>query len=90
MKWIKSSRSAGGNCVEVAYAKSSRCASNGCVEVAYVQSSQCNNGTCVEVGQSEHTVYIRDSKDPNIAPIRVPAAAWTVFLDAVTAGEITP
>ncbi|MCZ1007345.1 DUF397 domain-containing protein [Streptomyces lydicus] len=74
LSWFKSSYSgsAGGNCIEVAYAwhKSSYSGSAG--------------GDCVEVATCPHAVHVRDSKDPDGPALTLSAPAWTAFIANVS------
>ncbi len=72
--WRKSSYSGGaGDCVEV-WRKSSRCESELCVEV-----TTCN---C-----DDHTVLVRDSKDPHGPILSFGLSQWKAFTDGIKNGE---
>ncbi|MFD8963462.1 DUF397 domain-containing protein [Streptomyces sp. NPDC059568] len=45
-----------------------------------------DGGNCVEIADLTGAVGIRDSKDKTGPALVVPAAAWTFFVDLVTAG----
>ena len=64
-EWRKSSRSAGGNCVELAWRKSS-CSNGG--------------GECVELALAAEAVAVRDSKNPEGPVLTFPAASLATFL----------
>ncbi|MEU8706668.1 DUF397 domain-containing protein [Streptomyces sp. NPDC048565] len=68
LTWFKSSYSASGNCLEVAYDwhKSSYSGSKG--------------GNCVEVAAHPSAVHIRDSKVTDGPVLTVPPAAWATFV----------
>ncbi|MFJ7771750.1 DUF397 domain-containing protein [Streptomyces sp. NPDC097107] len=74
LTWVKSSYSAGdgGQCVEVAWTKSSYSSGSG--------------GDCVEVANTDATVLIRDSKQPDAALLAVPSARWTAFVRMAARG----
>lgn len=50
------------------------------------KSSRCGTSTCVEIAHHGGEYLIRDSKNPDQAPIRLDRTAWAGFLDAVKAG----
>ncbi|MFF8783518.1 DUF397 domain-containing protein [Streptomyces sp. NPDC015125] len=74
LTWFKSSYSgsAGGDCIEVAYAwhKSSYSSDEG--------------GDCVEVASCPHAIHVRDSKNPGGPVLTLGATAWAAFLADVT------
>ena len=70
--WTKSSRSCGGDCVEVMWRKSSR---------------SLDTNACVETAQADDTMLVRDSKDPDGAILRFTTAEWNAFVAGVRAGE---
>jgi Domain of unknown function (DUF397) len=51
------------------------------------RSRRCGNGTCVEVARIGDDYLIRDSKHPEVGPLRFSAAEWNSFADAVRDGE---
>jgi hypothetical protein len=56
--------------------------------VKWHKSTRCGNNTCVEVARVNDDEYlVRDSKNPNIAPLSFTAEEWTAFVDGVAAGE---
>ena len=57
--------------VGLAWRKSSRSTGSG------------DNGNCVEVAFAGPVVAVRDSKNPGVGALAVPAAAFTAFLRAV-------
>jgi hypothetical protein len=46
-----------------------------------------NGGNCVEVANLDDAVAVRDSKHPDNGVLVFAKADWTVFVDAVRAGE---
>jgi uncharacterized protein DUF397 len=94
--WRKSSYSGQGNCVEVAtsrpWQKSSHSSGQGnCVEVApalaWQKSSHSAAVDCVEVASRTGVVAVRDSKDPDGAPLILTPDTWRAFLAGVRAGQ---
>ncbi|WP_267241153.1 DUF397 domain-containing protein [Streptomyces sp. PR69] len=80
--WRKSSYSNmdGGNCVEVAQDFP------GAARWRRSSYSNSNGGACVEVAANlPGVVPVRDSKNPHLPPIVVPAAAWAVFVGGLKA-----
>ncbi|MDH2388771.1 DUF397 domain-containing protein [Streptomyces sp. HNM0663] len=80
--WCKSSYSNidGGDCVEVAR--------NFPGAARWRKSSYSNidGGNCVEVAANlPGVVPVRDSKNPHLPPVVVPAAAWAVFVGGLKA-----
>jgi hypothetical protein len=71
--WFKSSFSAAGNCLEVAFKKSSFSA---------------HNGGCVEAALSPvGGVLVRDTKDRSKPAHEYNYTEWKAFIDGVKAGE---
>jgi hypothetical protein len=71
--WFKSSFSAGGNCLEVAFKKSSFSAHNGgCVEAALTPAGG---------------VLVRDTKDRTKPAHEYTAGEWDAFIKGAKAGE---
>ena len=56
----------------LSWRKSSRSTANG------------DNGDCVEIAFAEQVVAVRDSKNPDVAPLAVPTKAFTAFLRSTT------
>jgi hypothetical protein len=73
--WRKSSYSAQGNCVEVATGR------------AWQKSSHSASVDCVEVASQTGVVAVRDSKDPDGAPLILTPDTWRAFLAGVRAGQ---
>jgi hypothetical protein len=46
-------------------------------------SRSAHDGNCVEIAPFSGRVAVRDSKNPEGAPVVVPARAWTAFVEAV-------
>jgi len=72
--WRTSSRSSGGNCVEVSLPQWRKA------------TASYNNG-CVEVASAGGRVGVRDSKDPGGPMLVFAAAEWEAFLEGAKAGE---
>lgn len=56
-------------------------------QTAWRRSSICANGTCVEVASVAGGYLIRDSKNPDQAPLRFSEEELAAFAAAFTAGE---
>lgn len=54
---------------------------------AWRKSSRCGTATCVEVARVGEKYLIRDSKNPEIAPLMFSAEEWRAFEAGVQAGE---
>jgi Domain of unknown function (DUF397) len=91
MTWIKSSKCAGGDCLEVdlEFRKSTASSETAnCVEVAYHKSTASSGGACVEVaGCTCDEVRVRDSKDPDGPVLVFTRDEWRAFLDGAKKGE---
>ncbi|GAA3358399.1 DUF397 domain-containing protein [Saccharopolyspora gregorii] len=46
-----------------------------------------SNGDCVEVAAEPAEAIVRDSKEPDGAWLRIPAARWRGFLNSVVRGR---
>ncbi len=53
------------------------------------KSSRCGTNTCVEVAKVDGEYLVRDSKNPNMAPLAFTAAEWNAFVQGVNAGEFS-
>jgi Domain of unknown function (DUF397) len=51
------------------------------------KSTRCGNATCVEVAKVNDQYLIRDSKNPNGAPLSFTPEEWDAFVAGVRAGE---
>jgi len=49
-----------------------------------------SNGQCVEIANLDHSVAIRDSKNPTGPALIFTPAEWATFLAAVKDGEFDP
>jgi hypothetical protein len=59
-------------------------------KLTWVKSSRSGSqGDCVEVAATPDGRYVRDSKNPGGAVLRISADAWREFTDAVKAGRIS-
>jgi hypothetical protein len=56
-------------------------------EPAWRKSSRCGNTTCVEVAKVGTEYLIRDSKNPDKAPLAFTEDEWIAFEAGVKAGE---
>ncbi|MEU4558548.1 DUF397 domain-containing protein [Actinoplanes sp. NPDC023936] len=56
-------------------------------EPAWRKSSRCGTSTCIEVAKVDGHYLIRDSKNPDVAPLQFNEAEWTAFCAGITAGE---
>jgi hypothetical protein len=52
--------------------------------------SEASDNECVEIRVDGDAVLIRDSKDPTGPVLRVDAAAWSGFIDAVRRDRVRP
>ena len=53
------------------------------------KSSYCGTNACVEVALTSDTVLVRDSKNPQVAPLSFTADEWSAFVQGVRAGEFS-
>jgi hypothetical protein len=51
------------------------------------KSSYCGTNACVEVAQTSDAILVRDSKNPQVAPLSFTADEWVAFVKGVKAGE---
>lgn len=56
-------------------------------DVKWRNSSYCGTNACVEVASAGGLIYVRDSKNPNIAPLAFTTEEWGAFIRGVRAGE---
>ncbi|MEV0896604.1 DUF397 domain-containing protein [Actinoplanes sp. NPDC049802] len=54
---------------------------------AWRKSSRCGTSTCVEVAKVNDQYLIRDSKNPEAAPLSFDQNEWNAFVEGVAAGE---
>ncbi len=54
---------------------------------AWRKSSRCGTSTCVEVAKVDGKYLIRDSKNPDLAPLIFDQAEWDAFVCGVEADE---
>jgi hypothetical protein len=57
--------------------------------VNWRKSSRCASNTCVEVAQVESGVMVRDSKNPDRAPLQFTREEWSAFVEGVNLGEFS-
>jgi hypothetical protein len=55
--------------------------------VKWHKSTRCGSNACVEVAKVNDEYLVRDSKNPNAAPLSFTADEWTAFVEGVSAGE---
>lgn len=48
---------------------------------------RCGTNACVEVACAGDRVYLRDSKNPEVAPLAFTRQEWSAFTASVSAGE---
>lgn len=53
----------------------------------WTRSTGCSDASCVEVGHDNGEYLVRDSKNPDVPPLRFTAAEWAAFVEGVQAGE---
>lgn len=51
------------------------------------RSGQCATGACVEVARVGDRYLVRDSKEPDVAPLAFTDAEWDAFVAGVKAGD---
>ncbi len=56
-------------------------------ELRWRKARPCNSGNCVEVANDGDRVLLRDSKNPQIAPMVFTRDEWAVFTAGVRAGD---
>jgi len=55
--------------------------------VKWQKSTRCGSNACVEVAKVDNEYLVRDSKNPEAAPLTFTADEWTAFVEGVSAGE---
>ena len=65
----------------IAWKRSSFCSESACLEAG----KRCDAGHCLEAGRSpqDGIVLVRNTKTPDLEPIKFTPAQWKFFLDAV-------
>jgi hypothetical protein len=53
------------------------------------KSTRCGSSACVEVARDGAEYLVRDSKNPDSAPLRFTDAEWRAFVAGVNAGEFS-
>ncbi|WP_433299970.1 DUF397 domain-containing protein [Actinoplanes sp. CA-030573] len=53
------------------------------------KSSRCGSTACVEVAKVDNTYLVRDSKNPDTAPLSFTREEWTAFVEGVNQGEFS-
>ncbi len=56
-------------------------------EPRWRRSGRCANGACIEVAKVGDRYLLRDSKNPEAAPLSFSAPEWTAFVAGVEAGD---
>jgi predicted secreted Zn-dependent protease len=51
------------------------------------RSQSCGNGACVEVAKADDRYLVRDSKNPDAAPLSFTRDEWVTFIQGVEAGD---
>lgn len=51
------------------------------------RSNRCGNSTCIEVAKMDDHYLIRDSKNPDAAPLIFTPAEWDAFVAGVRDGD---
>lgn len=54
---------------------------------SYTKSTFSGNCGCIEVKSTDGTIYVRDSKSPDTAPLAFTRVEWQAFLDGVRNNE---
>jgi hypothetical protein len=53
----------------------------------WLRSSRCGNDSCVEVAREGERVLLRDSKNPETAPLEFTISEWVAFIGGAQNGE---
>ena len=56
------------------------------MEIRWHKSQASGLNGCIEVGRTAEYIYVRDSKDPNKARLRLNGAQWIYFIEKVKDG----
>ena len=59
------------------------------ISVNWRKSSRCSSNACVEVAKVEGGVIVRDSKNPDRAPLQFTPEEWSAFVQGVNLGEFS-
>lgn len=57
-------------------------------EAAWRRSSRCGSTTCIEISRDGGDYLIRDSKNPEVPPLRFGHGEWVAFLDRIQYGDL--
>ena len=57
--------------------------------VKWQKSSRCATSSCIEVAKVSDGYLVRDSKNPDNAPLSFTPAEWDAFVAGVNAGEFS-
>jgi Domain of unknown function (DUF397) len=63
-------------------------ATYGSSPIQWRRTSFCGNAECVEVAQHDQMILVRDSKDPDRAPLQYTRAEFRAFAEGIKAGEL--
>ena len=55
--------------------------------VKWHKSTRCGSNACVEVAKVNDEYLVRDSKNPEVAPLSFTADEWSAFVEGVAGGE---
>jgi hypothetical protein len=55
--------------------------------VNWRKSSRCGSSACVEVAKVDNSYLVRDSKNPDKAPLAFTQDEWDAFVEGVQLGE---
>ncbi len=56
-------------------------------DIEWMRSRSCSGGNCIEVAKVGDEYWIRDSKEPDVEPLRFSSEEWRAFTLGVNAGE---
>jgi hypothetical protein len=57
--------------------------------VNWRKSSRCGSSACVEVAKIDNTYLVRDSKNPDTAPLSFTQEEWVAFVQGVSQGDFS-
>ena len=56
-------------------------------QLEWRKAKRCGTGTCVEVAKAGDQFFVRDSKNPERAPLRFSSEEWDTFVDGIRGGD---